>query len=95
MKEYATSDLKDNGTISIISAHAPTEEKDGATKDAFYDALERTIDTMPKHDMQLENNRSMKQWKEIRAISWEKRGFKPRSIPTLKNNQKHMILNDE
>jgi len=39
--------------ISFISAHAPTEEKDEATKDAFYDALERTIDTIPKQDMQL------------------------------------------
>jgi len=39
--------------ISIISAHAPTEEKDEVTKDAFYGALERTIDTMPKQDMQL------------------------------------------
>ncbi|XP_060665548.1 uncharacterized protein LOC132797786 [Drosophila nasuta] len=37
----------------IICAHAPTEEKDDAAKDAFYARLEDTYDRCPNHDVKI------------------------------------------
>ncbi|XP_051858036.1 uncharacterized protein LOC127565056 [Drosophila albomicans] len=39
--------------LSIICAHAPTEEKDDAAKDAFYARLEDTYDRCPNHDVKI------------------------------------------
>ncbi|XP_049301896.1 craniofacial development protein 2-like [Bactrocera dorsalis] len=39
--------------ISLICAHAPTEEKDDVTKDAFYECLERTYERCPRHDVKI------------------------------------------
>ena len=39
--------------ISLICAHAPTEEKDGAVKDAFYAKLEDLYDKYPAHDIRI------------------------------------------
>ncbi|XP_050337803.1 craniofacial development protein 2-like [Bactrocera neohumeralis] len=39
--------------ISLICAHAPTEEKDDVTKDAFYECLERTYEGCPRHDVKI------------------------------------------
>ncbi|XP_060665604.1 craniofacial development protein 2-like [Drosophila nasuta] len=39
--------------LSIICAHAPTEEKDDAVKDAFYARLEDTYDRCPNHDVKI------------------------------------------
>lgn len=39
--------------ISLINAHAPTEEKDENEKDIFYDALERVLDNCPRNDMKI------------------------------------------
>ncbi|XP_054086336.1 craniofacial development protein 2 isoform X1 [Zeugodacus cucurbitae] len=39
--------------ISLICAHAPTEEKDDVTKDAFYERLERTYERCPRHDVKV------------------------------------------
>ena len=38
---------------SIINAHSPTEEKDSAEKDTFYDALERAQESCPRHDIHI------------------------------------------
>ena len=39
--------------ISLICAHAPTEEKDDATKDSFYERLERSYERCPRHDIKI------------------------------------------
>jgi exonuclease III len=39
--------------ISIVSVHAPTEEKDEEVKDAFYEALDKTYDELPLHDVKI------------------------------------------
>ncbi|XP_054091892.1 craniofacial development protein 2-like [Zeugodacus cucurbitae] len=39
--------------ISLICAHAPTEEKDDVTKDAFYERLERIYERCPRHDVKV------------------------------------------
>ncbi|XP_049302044.1 craniofacial development protein 2-like [Bactrocera dorsalis] len=39
--------------ISLICAHAPTEEKDDVTKDACYECLERTYESCPQHDVKI------------------------------------------
>ena len=39
--------------ISLICAHAPTEDKDDQTKEAFYDQLETLYHKCPKHDVKL------------------------------------------
>ncbi|XP_050746045.1 craniofacial development protein 2-like [Drosophila biarmipes] len=39
--------------LSIICAHAPTEEKDDAVKDSFYARLAVTYDRCPDHDVML------------------------------------------
>ena len=39
--------------ISLICAHAPTEEKDDAVKDAFYAKLEDLYDKCPAHDVKM------------------------------------------
>ncbi|XP_054082831.1 craniofacial development protein 2 isoform X1 [Zeugodacus cucurbitae] len=39
--------------ITLICAHAPTEEKDDVTKDAFYERLERTYERCPRHDVKV------------------------------------------
>lgn len=39
--------------ISPICAHAPTEEKDGAFKDAFYAVLKQTCERCPYHDVNI------------------------------------------
>ena len=41
------------GNISLICAHAPTEEKDDNIKDDFYDLLERTYDRCPSYDTKI------------------------------------------
>jgi endonuclease/exonuclease/phosphatase family metal-dependent hydrolase len=35
----------------MLSAHAPTEEKDDTEKEEFYDLLSKTCDQIPKCDM--------------------------------------------
>ncbi|XP_051864245.1 craniofacial development protein 2-like [Drosophila albomicans] len=37
----------------LIWAHAPTEEKDDATKDAFYEELDRAYGRCPSHDIKI------------------------------------------
>ena len=39
--------------ISLICAHAPTEDKDDDTKDIFYELLEDTYDRCPGHDIKI------------------------------------------
>lgn len=39
--------------ISLICAHAPTEEKDDATKDCFYELLEKTYEQCPRYDVKI------------------------------------------
>lgn len=39
--------------ISLIAVHAPTEEAEEGTKDAFYERLEQTVNEIPKEDMML------------------------------------------
>lgn len=39
--------------LSIISAHAPTEEKNDDVKDAFYDDLETLLNSCPRHDIKI------------------------------------------
>lgn len=39
--------------ITLISAHAPTEEKEKEDKDAFYELLENTLGKIPKHDVKI------------------------------------------
>ena len=39
--------------INLICAHAPTEEKDDAVKDAFYAYLEDLYDKCPTHDIKI------------------------------------------
>uniref|UniRef100_A0A2C9LI22 Endonuclease/exonuclease/phosphatase domain-containing protein n=1 Tax=Biomphalaria glabrata TaxID=6526 RepID=A0A2C9LI22_BIOGL len=39
--------------ISFINIHAPTEDADDSTKEAFYDELERIYDEAPKHDIKI------------------------------------------
>ena len=39
--------------ISLICAHAPTEDKDDTTKDAFYDKLEDLYNRCPRSDMKI------------------------------------------
>ncbi|KAI8121895.1 Craniofacial development protein 2 [Lucilia cuprina] len=39
--------------ISLICAHAPTEEKDEGVKDRFYDRLDDLYDRCPKHDVKI------------------------------------------
>ncbi|XP_043064519.1 uncharacterized protein LOC122320475 [Drosophila ficusphila] len=39
--------------ISLICVHAPTEEKDDATKDAFYAELDRSYGRCPSHDIKI------------------------------------------
>ena len=41
----------------IINAHAPTEDKSDAAKDAFYDELRNLYDACPKHDVKTNNRR--------------------------------------
>ncbi|XP_072380773.1 uncharacterized protein [Diabrotica undecimpunctata] len=69
--------------ISIISAHAPTKEKDEDIKDDFYDALEREIDTMPKQD------------KRILCGDFNAKIGKESSLyPTIGTHSLHNISND-
>jgi hypothetical protein len=37
--------------ITLIKAHAPTEEKTGEEKDKFYVDIQREYDRIPKHDI--------------------------------------------
>lgn len=39
--------------ITIINVHAPTEDKDDDRKDEFYEILERTYNSCPKHDIKI------------------------------------------
>ncbi|XP_049315675.1 uncharacterized protein LOC125779126 [Bactrocera dorsalis] len=39
--------------ISLICAHAPTEEKDDVTKDDFYERLELAYESCPRHDVKI------------------------------------------
>ena len=39
--------------ISLICAHAPTEENDDVVKDAFFDKLEDVYDKCPAHDAKI------------------------------------------
>lgn len=38
---------------SLVSVHAPTEEKDEHVKQFFYNLLERLLNTIPKQDITL------------------------------------------
>lgn len=39
--------------VSIVNAHAPTEDKDDNVKTAFYNKLEKVIDKLPRYDMKI------------------------------------------
>ncbi|XP_055918687.1 craniofacial development protein 2-like [Eupeodes corollae] len=39
--------------LSLISAHAPTEEKDENTKEEFYELLSKTCEQCPKNDVKI------------------------------------------
>lgn len=39
--------------ISFICAHAPTEEKDDATKEEFYERLDEVFERCPRHDVKV------------------------------------------
>ena len=38
---------------TILSVHAPTEDKPEETKEIFYNSLENIFDSIPKHDMKI------------------------------------------
>jgi exonuclease III len=37
--------------VTLINVHAPTEEKTEEEKDKFYDVLQKTYDSVLKHDI--------------------------------------------
>ena len=39
--------------VTLISAHAPTEEKSEEVKEIFYNQLENIFDSIPRHDMKI------------------------------------------
>jgi hypothetical protein len=39
--------------MSLICAHTPTEEKNGNTKDTFYDAVEKAFSHCPRNDVRI------------------------------------------
>jgi hypothetical protein len=39
--------------ITVLSAHAPTEDKSDYTKDSFYGDLERVLDSFPNYHMEI------------------------------------------
>ncbi len=42
---------------TILSVHAPTEAAEEDVKDAFYELLERTLDSCPRYDMMRDHSR--------------------------------------
>lgn len=40
-------------SISYVSFHAPTEDKDDSIKDSFYEELENVFDLIPSYDVKL------------------------------------------
>ncbi|XP_060665569.1 uncharacterized protein LOC132797813 [Drosophila nasuta] len=54
LKQAEISTLQaDRRAAALICAHAPTEEKDDATKDAFYAELDRAYGRCPSHDIKI------------------------------------------
>jgi exonuclease III len=49
---------------SIVSVHVPTEEKEEEVKDAFYEALKKTYDELPRHDVKIMGDLNAKIGKE-------------------------------
>jgi len=39
--------------MSIINVYAPTEDKEHAVKEEFYEKIKKTYNTIPRHDMSL------------------------------------------
>jgi hypothetical protein len=39
--------------IIVLNAHAPTEEKNGDSKDSFYEELEQVFDYFPKYHVKI------------------------------------------
>jgi hypothetical protein len=59
--------------LSLIHAHAPTEEKNKYIKDSFYEKLETVVTRCPKNDMKILLETLMLGWGlKIRQICcWE------------------------
>lgn len=69
--------------ISIISVHAPTEEKGEEEKDSFYDTLSRMYDNLPRYDVKI-----------ILGDFNAKIGKESAYMPTIGRYSKHEISND-
>jgi endonuclease/exonuclease/phosphatase family metal-dependent hydrolase len=54
--------------IIVLNAHAPTEEKNGDSKDSFYEELEQVFDHFPKYHMKIllgDFNAITGEWKRL------------------------------
>jgi len=69
--------------IIIINCHAPTEDKDGEAKDAFYEELERTYDSLPRRAIKI-----------IMGDMNAKIGRENVFRPTIGKESPHIVSND-
>jgi exonuclease III len=53
MKEFVQSELEAYFLIYTVHVNEPSEEKDAAVKDAFYEKLENTYNQTPRNDVKI------------------------------------------
>jgi len=76
--------LKISGqNIIIINCHSPTEDKDAETKDAFYEKMERTYDSLPRRAIKIIIG-------DMNAKICRKNVFRP----TIGKESLHIVSND-